>query len=319
MTDRREPELPFDDNPYESEGLAGESGDDPSGEPAAEPAVEPAVESAAEPASEPEVETTAETAPGPSAGPKDQPDPDGINDEPLGLLDHLGELRGVMIQSSIAALVATILCWFWSADLLDILIRPIKEQGIYFNAPNEAFLTRLKLSAVVGLFVVAPFIFFKIYGFILPGLYKRERNVVTPLLLATTALFYSGVAFAFLVVIPQVMSFLLSFGTEVMEPLIGVGPYFNFVSRLCLAFGLVFELPLLVLFLSFIGILNPRTLLRTWRYAIIIIVAMSAMLTPPDVISQVMMAGPVIVLYIGSVLISIAVTSRRKKENQELD
>lgn len=238
----------------------------------------------------------------------------------MGLLDHLGELRGVLIHSSIAALVATILCWFWSADLLDILIRPIRDQGIYFTAPNEAFLTRLKLSAVVGLFVVAPFIFFKIYGFILPGLYKRERRVVTPLLLATTVLFYTGVAFAFLVVIPQVITFLLSFGTEAMEPLIGVGPYFNFVARLCLAFGLVFELPLLVLFLSFIGVVNPRMLLRTWRYAIIIIVTLSAVLTPPDVISQVMMAGPVLVLYMGSVLISIAVTGRRrKKENQDLD
>ncbi len=280
MTDRREPELPFDA---------------PGGSPA-----------------------------DPGEGPKDQPVPEleapKPDDDRMGLLDHLGELRGVLIHSSIAALVATILCWFWSADLLDILILPIRDQGIYFTAPNEAFLTRLKLSAVVGLFVVAPFIFFKIYGFILPGLYKRERRVVTPLLLATTVLFYTGVAFAFLVVIPQVITFLLSFGTEAMEPLIGVGPYFNFVARLCLAFGLVFELPLLVLFLSVIGVVNPRMLLKTWRYAIIIIVTLSAVLTPPDVISQVMMAGPVLVLYMGSVLISIAVTSRRrKKENQDLD
>ena len=292
MTDRQEPELPFD----------------PPGETSSEPDVGPK--------DQPE--------------PKDQPLPEDqsvpeieapkSDDDRMGLLDHLGELRGVLIHSSIAALVATILCWFWSADLLDILIRPIKDQGIYFTAPNEAFLTRLKLSAVVGLFVVAPFIFFKIYGFVLPGLYKRERRVVTPLLLATTGLFYTGVGFAFMVVIPQVITFLLSFGTEAMEPLIGVGPYFNFVARLCLAFGLVFELPLLVLFLSVIGIVNPRMLLRTWRYAIIIIVALSAMLTPPDVISQVMMAGPVLVLYIGSVLISIAVTrGRRKKENQDLD
>jgi sec-independent protein translocase protein TatC len=286
VTDRQEPELPFDEpgeSPAESEGGAQDQ-----------------------------------------TGPKDQPVPEletpKSDDDRMGLLDHLGELRGVLVHSSIAALVATILCWFWSADLLDILIRPIKDQGIYFTAPNEAFLTRLKLSAVVGLFVVAPFIFFKIYGFVLPGLYKRERRVVTPLLLATTALFYTGVGFAFLVVIPQVITFLLSFGTEAMEPLIGVGPYFNFVARLCLAFGLVFELPLLVLFLSVIGIVNPRMLLRTWRYAIIIIVSLSAVLTPPDVISQVMMAGPVLVLYIGSVLISIAVTrGRRKKENQDLD
>jgi sec-independent protein translocase protein TatC len=235
--------------------------------------------------------------------------------EPMGLLDHLGELRSVLIQSFAAALLATLLCWFWSARLLDLLIQPIQDQGVYFTAPNEAFLTRLKISAAVGLFVVAPFIFFKIYGFILPGLYRRERKVVTPLLLATTALFYTGVLFAFLVVIPQVMSFLLSFGTQVLEPLIGVGPYFGFVTRLCLAFGLVFELPLLVLFLSVIGVVDPWFLLRGWRFAIIIIAAFSAILTPPDVISQVMMALPVILLYLGSVLVSIVVTRRRRKQD----
>lgn len=266
---------------------------------------------------------------GAKPGPKDQPlsgkgpgeddpdDDDGPDEGSMGLLDHLGELRSVLIQSSIAAALATILCWFWSADLLNIMISPIADQGIYFTAPNEAFLTRLKLSGVVGLFVVAPFIFFKIYGFILPGLYRRERKVVTPLLLATAVLFYMGVAFAFLVVIPQVITFLLSFGTDVMEPLIGVEPYFNFVSHLCLAFGLVFELPLLVFFLSVLGIVNPRFLLRGWRYAIIIIAMLSAMLTPPDVISQVMMAGPVLVLYLGSVLVSIAVTGRREKSKDE--
>lgn len=299
MTDHQEPELPFEP-----------PGDEP---------VDPY--GSTEPAEPAEPTETAK----PTGGPKDQQGldgpggPDEPDDDRLGLLEHLAELRGVMIHSFVAALVATILCWFWSGDLLDILIRPIQDQGVYFTAPNEAFLTRLKISAVVGLFVVAPFIFFKIYGFILPGLYKSERRVVTPLLLATTALFYTGVAFAFLVVIPQVITFLLSFGTDVMEPLIGVGPYFNFVARLCLAFGLVFELPLLVLFLSVLGIVNPRMLLRTWRFAIIIIVAMSAMLTPPDMISQVMMAGPVLVLYLGSVLVSIAVTSRRKKEDEDLD
>jgi len=114
------------------------------------------------------------------------------------MIDHLDELRSVLISSFFAALLAAILCWFWSADLLDLMIRPIRDEGVYFTAPNEAFLTRLKLSAVAGLFVVAPFIFFRIYGFILPGLYRSERKVVTPLLVATTALFYTGVAFAFL-------------------------------------------------------------------------------------------------------------------------
>jgi len=140
---------------------------------------------------------------------------------------------------------------------------------------------------------------------------------VTPLLLATTLLFYTGVAFAFLVVIPQVVTFLLSFGTDNLSSLIGVGPYFSFVSRLCLAFGLVFELPLLVLFLSLIGVVNPKMLLRTWRYAVVAIAGLSAFLTPPDVISQVMMAGPVLLLYMGSVVVSIAVTRNRRRTDAE--
>ncbi len=249
--------------------------------------------------------------PGPDPDEPDDQDPDEANR--MGLLDHLDELRTVLIHSSIAGLAATVLCWFWSADLLSLLIRPIESEGIYFTAPNEAFLTRLKLSGAVGLFVVAPFIFFKIYSFVLPGLYRQERKVVTPLLVATTLLFYLGVSFGFLVVIPQVVTFLLSFGTDTLSPLIGVGPYFGFVSRLCLAFGLVFELPLLVLFLSVIGVVNPRTLLRTWRYAVVGIAALSAVLTPPDVISQVMMAGPVLLLYMGSVLVSIVVTRKKRQ------
>jgi sec-independent protein translocase protein TatC len=262
-------------------------------------------------------------------GPKDQPVPE-EPEEPdnteapeetsMGLLDHLNELRAVLIQSGIAIAAATILCWFWSGDLLDIMVLPIRDEGVYFTAPNEAFMVRLKLAGAVGLFVVIPFIFFKFYGFVLPGLYSRERKVVTPLLVATTLLFYAGVAFSFLVIIPIATPFLLGFGTDFMEPLISVKEYFSYVFRLCLAFGIVFELPLLVLFLSFIGVLNPRMLLRTWRYAVVLILFLSAILTPPDILTQVMMAGPVLLLYLGSVLVSLAITSRRdKKDDEDLD
>ena len=296
MTDPREPELPFDDDmapkeftgPRDQVGFYDLKGDRP----------QPLRDDVSP---EPDV-------------PEDGEEPD---EDRMGILDHLDELRTVLIHSSYAALAATILCWFWSADLLDLLIKPIESEGVYFTAPNEAFLTRLKLSAVVGMFVVAPFIFFKFYSFVMPGLYKKERKVVTPLLLATTLLFYLGIAFAFMVVIPQVVTFLLSFGTDNLSPLIGVGPYFGFVSRLCLAFGLVFELPLLVLFLSLLGIVNPRVLLRTWRYAVVAIAGLSAVLTPPDVISQLMMAGPVMLLYIGSVLVSIVVTRKRRRAAEE--
>ena len=238
-----------------------------------------------------------------------------LPEQKQGILDHLEELRRTIIDSVVAAAAASILCWFFSAKLLDLLILPIKDEGVYFTAPNEAFLTRLKLSGAVGLFVVAPFIFFKLYMFVLPGLHRKEARVVTPLLITTTILFYAGVSFAFLVVIPQIIPFFLSFGTQAMEPLIGVGPYFNLVNHLCLAFGLVFQLPLLVLFLSWIGVLDPRLLLRTWRVAIIVIFALAAVLTPPDVVSQVMMAGPVLILYVSSVLVALAVTRRKRKED----
>jgi len=230
----------------------------------------------------------------------------------MSMIEHLEELRRVLIYSFGAMLVATVLCWFFSAQLLELLIIPIREQGVFFNAPNEAFLTRLKISAICGLFLILPFIFYQIYSFIIPGLYESERKVMTPLLVFSTGLFYAGVTFSFLVVTPQVMKFMLAFGTETMQPLIGIGPYFAFVARLSLAFGVVFELPLVVLFLSMAGLVNPRMLLRTWRYALIIIVVFAAVLTPPDVISQMMMALPVVVLYISSVLIAILVTRKRR-------
>ena len=230
-------------------------------------------------------------------------------------LDHLEDLRTTLIQTSLAGFAATIICWFVSSQLLDLLVRPIKDQGVYFTAPNEAFMVRLKLSAAMGLFVVAPFIFFRLYMFIVPGLYQKEKKVVGPLLVSTTILFYIGVSFGFLVVIPQVIVFLMSFGTAYLSPLIGIGAYFDLVSRLALAFGLVFQLPLVVLFLSVIGLVKPRTLMRTWRYAIVAIFVMSAFLTPPDVISQVMMAGPVLVLYWSSVLVAWIVTRNKRKDD----
>lgn len=234
----------------------------------------------------------------------------------MSFLDHLEELRRVLIHSLLAGLVASVLCWFWSAPLLDVLVRPLAEHGVYFSRPNEAFLTRLKLAGVCGLFLVLPFILWKFYSFILPGLYRRERRVVTPLLVASTLLFYLGVLFSFLVVCPAVVSFLLGFGTSIMQPLIGIGPYFGFVAQLSLAFGLVFELPVLVFFLSVFEIVDPRALLRTWRYALILIAVVSAILTPPDVFSQLAMAVPVALLYITSVLVAMAVTRRKRNRKQ---
>lgn len=257
-----------------------------------------------------------ETAP---AGAGDSPpagEPEGGR---MGLLDHLEELRKVLIQSLVAMGAAAILCWAWSAQLLELVIRPVSDVGVYFTAPNDAFMARLKVAMVTGLFVVAPFVLFRAYGFVLPGLHRRERRVATPILLWTVGLFYTGVAFAFFVVAPYVIKFMMGFGTETLKPLIGVGSYLGFVARLCLGFGLVFELPMLVLALCVAGIVRPQTLLRTWRYAIVIISVIAAVFTPPDVISQVMMMAPMMILYLGSVLVALVVVRRRDRAHAARD
>jgi sec-independent protein translocase protein TatC len=231
----------------------------------------------------------------------------------MGLLDHLEELRKVLIQSLLAAGVAAVLCWFWSEELLELVIRPVRDQGVYFTAPNDAFMARLKVAAVTAAFVVAPFVLFRAYGFVLPGLHRRERRVTTPVLVSTVLLFYIGVACAFVVVAPYVIAFMMGFGTDTLKPLIGVGSYLGFVFRLCLGFGLVFELPMVILGLCVAGVVRPQMLLRTWRYAIVIIAIVSAIFTPPDVISQTMMMVPVLVLYLGSALVALVIVRKRDR------
>jgi sec-independent protein translocase protein TatC len=240
----------------------------------------------------------------------------------MGFLDHLEELRKTLFWVLGIVMVATIGAWFFSDWIIDFLLRPAREAGqqtLYFSAPMEAFMLKLKASLVVGVLVGFPLILQRIYMFVLPGLLPREKRVVTPLLFATTALFYVGVTFCFVVLLPLVIRFAISFATEYMQPWLTVGSYFNMAARLCLAFGLLFELPVVVFALSWARVVHPRTLLRGWRWALVSILVVSAVLTPPDVISQVLLAGPVMLLYLASVLISMAVRRRDDRTAESTD
>jgi len=230
------------------------------------------------------------------------------------LLEHLEELRSVLLQAGAAILAAMAVCWFFSARLLDLLVRPLEGAGqhVYFHQPAEAFVMRLRLALAAGLLLVAPFVLFRFYRFVLPGLYRQERRVVGAVLWGSVLLFYAGVGFAYLVMIPKVVVFMLGFGTEFMQPLIGAGAYFSFVVRLCLAFGLMFELPLVVLAFAVMGLVTPEQLWRGWRYALLVILAAAAILTPPDVFSQLVMAGPVMLLYLLSAGVAQLVVRRRR-------
>ena len=236
------------------------------------------------------------------------------------LFEHLAELRKTLIWALVMAGLATIVAWFFADAIVEALLRPAVEAGdqpLFFQAPMEAFLLKLKAAAAVGLFLVLPLILHRVYRFVVPGLHDNERRLVTPLIFATTALFYTGVGFCFFILVPMVIKFAVGFGTESLQPWLSAGAYFGMVARLCLAFGLVFELPMVIFVLSWAGVVDPGMLLRGWRYALVIILVVAAVLTPPDVISQVLLAGPVMVLYLGSVLISLAVRRRKKAVSED--
>jgi sec-independent protein translocase protein TatC len=183
----------------------------------------------------------------------------------MSFLEHLDDLRGVLIQSAIVYLLAMIGCWFFSGRIIDFLINDLTIKHLIFYAPTEAFMARIKISLVLGLLVAYPFILFRIWSFVSPALFERERSVVWPFIIAASLLFYVGVAFAYLILIPIVLNFLIGFGTENLTPMISVTAYFAFVVRLCLVFGLVFQLPIIVFVLSLIGVVTPKFLLRQWR------------------------------------------------------
>ena len=237
----------------------------------------------------------------------------------MGFLDHLEELRSTLIACIVAWIGLSVVLWFFSGRTLDFLLDTVPVESVYFNAPTEAFMIRLKLSFILGFLVAFPFILFKFWSFVSPGLFSREKRIVFPLIFFATALFYLGVLFAYWVLVPIVLEFLVKFGTEMLQPLLSIGKYFAFVARLCFAFGIVFQLPLVIVFLTSIGAISARALLRQWRWAILVIFVTAAVLTPPDPASQLLMAVPLVLLFLVSVLLSLVIERKRNRsrENDE--
>lgn len=230
---------------------------------------------------------------------------------------HLEELRKLVIHALVAVSLLSIGLWFVSGLLLDLLIKDLPVESLYFNSPIEAFMVRMKVSFVLGIMGAFPYILFRGWSFVSPGLFRHERRRVYPLVVTSSALFYAGVAFSYLVLIPVVLKFLLSFGTDKLNPLLSVSSYFTFVAKLSFTFGLVFQIPVVVLLLSSLGLVTPQMLLRQWRYGIVVIFVASAILTPPDALSLLLMALPVVMLYISSILVALLVVRRKKTDPTE--
>ncbi|MCP4565977.1 MAG: twin-arginine translocase subunit TatC [FCB group bacterium] len=221
----------------------------------------------------------------------------------MSFIDHLEELRRRLIKSILAVVVFAIGAYFISAWLVDVVSAPLDEVGVYFKAPAEAFLVRLKISIFAGAIVGMPFILYQIWMFIGPGLLKSEVKIVIPIVFTSTIFFLIGGGFCFFYVIPLAVEFLLGFATGNMQPMIMIGDYIGFAGMMVLAFGIVFELPVASFILGRIGVIDHKMLGKGRRYAVVAILILGSLLTPPDIISQMLLAGPLYLLYEISIIV----------------
>ncbi|GAK49714.1 twin arginine-targeting protein translocase TatC [Candidatus Moduliflexus flocculans] len=222
---------------------------------------------------------------------------DTTEEKHLSLTGHLEELRYRLVVSLITVGVCFAALYPFSENLLRILHVPIQNEQLYMLSPAEAFVVHLKLAAFAAIVVAVPMLLYQIWAFIAPGLYSNEKQYALPFVLVATGFFLFGGLFAFFVMLPFALKFLIGFGGSLIQPMISVTNYVSFVTTMMLVFGVVFELPVILVFLAKMGIVTPAHLRSFRKYAIVGAFIVGAILTPPDVVSQIMLAGPLLVLY----------------------
>ena len=247
-------------------------------------------------------------------------------DEKLPFTAHLEELRKRLIICFSAVGIGFVISYIFSKSLFEILMQPLltamppEEKLIYTGLP-EAFFTYLKVAFLAGILLAVPVIMYQLWIFIAPGLYEKEKRLLTPIVFLSSLFFLGGALFGYFVVFPFGFKFFMGFSSDYVRPLPSMKEYLGFSAKLLFAFGIVFELPLFITFLARLGIVDTKFLKAKRKYAILLFFVFAAILTPPDVITQVMMAGPLIVLYevsiVGAKLFGKKKTKEDIKETQE--
>lgn len=222
--------------------------------------------------------------------------------EKIPFTEHLEELRKRLIVCFIAVGIGFVLSYGFKEKLFQILTRPlirVMQTGdkLIFTGLPEAFFTYLKVAFLSGIILAAPVIFYQFWMFVAPGLYDKEKRLMAPIVFLSTFFFVGGAFFGYFIVFPYGFKFFLGFASEIIRPLPSMREYLGFASKLLLAFGLVFELPLIITFLAKLGMVSVSFLKKNRKYALLLFFVGAAILTPPDVVTQIMMALPLIVLY----------------------
>jgi sec-independent protein translocase protein TatC len=246
-----------------------------------------------------------------------------FNPKEAGLLEHLGELRSRLIWSALAFLVFTIASFSYTEEAFRILTKPFFEvfpaNALIGTGPAEAFVLKLKISVFFGILLAFPVIAYHVWAFVAPGLYDAEKRMALPLAIATTVAFGSGVVFAYEAVFPVMFPFFLSqYNSIGVTPQIRISEHLALMLQGMLAFGIVFETPVAAYLAGRLGIITHQTLIDWGRYAIVAIFLISAVLTPPDVVSQMLMAIPMLALYgLSIVILKISGSPKTEDKNEQ--
>lgn len=232
-----------------------------------------------------------------------------MSDDKLPFTSHLAELRTRLIRSFIAVGIGFLLSYIYVEQIFEFLMRPMIDtlppgSPIVFTTLTEGFFTYFKLALTSGVCIAFPVILYQVWCFIAPGLLEHEKRYALPFAISATFFFIFGAAFCYYVVFPSTFRFLMSFSSDILRPMPSMKEYLSFSSKMLLTFGLIFEYPLIVFFLAKVGVLKGSWLVRQRRYAIVLIFVISAVITPPDVVSQILMALPMMVLYEMGIIIA---------------
>ena len=254
------------------------------------------------------------------------------DDLEMGFFEHVGELRTRLVRAVLGAIPAIAFAWVWKEELLEFLLEPwitawakldLGRPTIHFSGPMDMILIYLKNSVIAGLILASPWVFWQIWGFIAPGLYRRERRMAVPFVLASTLCFVGGVVFGYVVVFPEAFRTFLEYAQQLpndevqIVPTVMITEYTTFIAELLLGFGVVFEVPVVVSFLAAVEIVNWRGLLNFGRWWVVVASVIAAILTPPDVVSQLMMLVPLVVLYYLAVVVAYLIEKSRGKRRAD--
>lgn len=232
-----------------------------------------------------------------------------MTDEKQPFFSHLKELRDRLLVCIVAVAVAFVLTYYFKERLFDILMQPFvrvmpAKSSFIFTGITEAFLTYFKISVVAALFLAAPVILYEFWMFVAPGLYEKEKKYVYPFIFFGSLCFLCGALFCYFIVMPNIYGFFVSYARELVTPMPDLKEYMGLTLKLLIMFGFIFELPLLAFYLARAGIIRASTLRKKRRYAILSVFIVSAVITPPDVVSMILIALPLWGIYELGILIA---------------